>query len=81
MATSSALIVKSRRLGEAVPRGGLGEIARQHPAGDIEMRDAVLRDRVAPRGGDLEDLAAAGFVLGDAVAVEQHDGVFDLRQR
>ena len=56
------LILKSRGFGEAVPRRGLGEVARQRSAADIKMSDAVLRDRIAAGGGDEKDLGGAGFV-------------------
>ena len=42
------------------------------------MRDPVLGDRVAAGRGGEEDLGRLGLVLLYALAVEQHDGVFDL---
>ena len=42
------------------------------------MSDPVLRDRVAARRGGEEDLGRFGLVLFHALAVEQHDRIFDL---
>src|SRR4029077_21247490 len=73
-----AVVFQAGRLGETVPGGRLGHIFWQRPAGYIEMCAPILRDRVAAGRGGEEDLRRLGLVLLHALAVEQHDRIFDL---
>src|SRR6516225_7413832 len=47
-------VVEPGGLGETVPRGRPRKVALKHAANGIEMRNSVLGDWVAVRGGDEE---------------------------
>ena len=64
-------------LGDDVPFDRLGRIGRHAAPGHQDARQPVLRDRAAALRRDQQQPGGGGFVLGDAVAVELRDGVFD----
>ena len=54
-------------------------IFRRAAAVGEDARQPILRDRVAAQRGLAKQRRGRLFVLGDAVAIEECDGVFDLR--
>ncbi len=64
---------------DQVPFHGADRIARGTQAAGENAREAVLGDRAAVLRGLAEDRGGGVFVAGNAVAVIERDGVFDLR--
>ena len=74
------LVLFARAPREVVPLGRGHRVGRSPGADGENAGKAVLGDRIAGLGGALEPGRRRRLVLGDAVAVEQADGVVDLRR-
>src|SRR5262249_35803875 len=55
--------------GKTVPGSRPGKVTLKHAANGVEMRNSVLGNGVAVRGGDKENLHRASFVLRHALAI------------
>ena len=62
-----------------MPLDGLHRIGRKPAPGGEHLGKPVLRDRVAFARRPLQQRRSGGLVPGNAGAVEQCDGAFDLR--
>ena len=78
VATSRPWSCRPPALAKAFQAAALAEVAADHHAVDVEVREAVLGDRIALGRRDLQDGDRLGLVLRHALAVEQHDRIFDL---
>ena len=64
--------------GNQVPFDRLDGIRRNAAAGDENLRETVLRDRVAFACCFLQQHSGGPLILVDAGAIEQRNGVFDF---